>query len=308
MRLFWITGAWIFGAAFIYFVGLRWSTWSRSRGRLGSREEDETPVDAAGGLHDIDRGFFGLRLWLVQSGFRSRGAPRMFVISAITCAVAGVVTAYLIVATGGLSQGMDVVESLGGATGDMLTAILVTTPWLTLILIASAPWVFVRARRRARVTAIEQDLPITLELMATLSQAGLGLDATVSKLIDSPSADRPFIEEMRLYQFEVLTGVPRIHCLRRLSQRVGVGSVSIFISAIVQAEQVGAGMADVLQRQADDLRSRRRENAMAIAQAVPVKLTFPLVICFLPGIFVTTIGPTLHQFIQLAETVMRGVN
>ena len=151
-------------------------------------------------------------------------------------------------------------------------------------------------------------MPITLELLSTLSQAGLGLDASIVKLLESQDPSRPLAQELRLYQLETLTGVPRIQCLRRLSQRLGVGSVSTFISAIVQAEQVGAGMADVLQRQADDLRNRRREQAMALAQSVPVKLTFPLVICFLPGIFVTTLGPTFHQFFQLAENVIRDIN
>lgn len=308
MRLFWIVGAWIIGVAFVYFVGNRWMTWTRSRGRLGDRDEDQMHLEREGGLHEIDPGLFGLRMWLIQSGFRARQAPHLFLTAAVASLIGGILVAYLIVVTGGLEASFELVSTMGGATGDMLTAILVSTPWLTLALIASAPWVYVRAKRRARVASIEQDLPISLELLATLSQAGLGLDASVSKLVDSPTKERPFLEELRLYQFEVLTGVPRIHCLRRLSQRIGVPAVSIFISAIVQAEQVGAGMADVLQRQADDLRNRRRENAMAIAQAVPVKLTFPLVICFLPGIFVTTIGPTLHQFIQLAESVMRGVN
>jgi tight adherence protein C len=37
-----------------------------------------------------------------------------------------------------------------------------------------------------------------------------------------------------------------------------------------------------------------------------VKLIFPLVICFLPGIFVTTLGPIFMQFIRLADSMMSG--
>lgn len=309
MRALWIVGAWLAVVTFGYLLGSRWLNWARSRNRLGYREEDAPQPEAAPqAMQDIESGFLGLRLWLVQSGFRQRQAAAVFTVTAIVALAAGLLAAYSIIATGGVAQGYELVGSIPGATGDLLYGILVATPWLTLAMLASAPWVYVRAKRRARVAAVEVDLPITLELLATLSQAGLGLDSSIAKLLESPGEDRPLREELRIYRFEVMTGVPRIQCLRRLSQRVGVGSVSIFISAIVQAEQVGAGMADVLQRQADDLRSRRRENAMALAQAVPVKLTFPLVICFLPGIFVTTLGPTFHQFVQLAESVMRDIN
>ena len=49
---------------------------------------------------------------------------------------------------------------------------------------------------------------------------------------------------------------------------------------------------------------RRRENALLKAQALPVQLVFPLVICFLPGIFLSTLAPVLYQMIQVAEGVL----
>ena len=59
-------------------------------------------------------------------------------------------------------------------------------------------------------------------------------------------------------------------------------AVTILISALLQAEQIGSGVAEVLRSQADDLRQRRRERAIEFSMALPVKLLFPLVICFLP--------------------------
>ncbi len=58
---------------------------------------------------------------------------------------------------------------------------------------------------------------------------------------------------------------------------------SAFISAVVQAEQIGAGLAQVLQTQAIDLRDRRREQALAMAMQIPIKLLVPLICCFFPG-------------------------
>ena len=65
-------------------------------------------------------------------------------------------------------------------------------------------------------------------------------------------------------------------------------------------------MAETLQHQADDLRQRRREDALLQAQALPVKLVFPLVVCFLPGIFVTTLAPVIYQMVQVADSVLRS--
>ena len=70
---------------------------------------------------------------------------------------------------------------------------------------------------------------------------------------------------------------------------------------LVQAEQLGTGIAQVIRRQADDLRKRRRERANAFAASLAVKRMFPLVLCFLPGLFVWTLGPVFTQLFIMAD-------
>ena len=93
--------------------------------------------------------------------------------------------------------------------------------------------------------------------------------------------------------------------LRRFSARIDLPSVSAFVSALVQAEQLGMGIARVLRQQADDVRSRRRERAIAFANSLPTKRVIPLVICFLPGLFVWTLGPAFVQLFKMAESFIQ---
>ena len=155
---------------------------------------------------------------------------------------------------------------------------------------------------------VEQDLPISLELLATLGEAGLGFDAALSRVLDSVKEDRPLAREFRTYQSDLLAGRTRVESLRRLARRLEVSSVTILVSALVQAEQMGSGIAQTLRRQADDLRDRRRERANAFAMALPIKRMFPLVVCFLPGIFVWTLGPFFVRLFQFADTFIRVRN
>ena len=90
-------------------------------------------------------------------------------------------------------------------------------------------------------------------------------------------------------------------------RRVEVTMFSTFISAIVQAEQVGAGVGETLKIQAAEMRSRRREKASAAAMAVPTLLVAPMVIGFLPGIFVVLIGPMVYEAFGALGQTFRGV-
>ena len=244
--------------------------------------------------------------WMFVAGYRDLRAPTVFVVATVAMLALDGLLAYLFSASGGADQLVRSVSAVSHNIADILTPLVVLAPWLAIIVLSCLPWLLVRRARRVRVEKIEQDLPITLELLATLSEAGLGFDSALSRVLDSQSAARPLTQELRGFQADVVASRPRVECFRRLARRVEVPSLSVFISAVVQAEQVGAGVASVLRRQADDLRSRRREDAMALAMTLPLKQVFPMVICFMPGIFVITLGPTLMEFLRYAEQYMGG--
>ena len=97
---------------------------------------------------------------------------------------------------------------------------------------------------------MEQDLPLTLELFATMAEAGLGFDAALTRIVRAQGTDRALVAEFVNFQHDMLGGIPRAQALRQLARRVDVPSLTSFTSALIQAEQVGASMAETLQHQA----------------------------------------------------------
>jgi len=243
---------------------------------------------------------------LSLAGYRSVGAVPTFLLTTGLGLFLGVVAVFAIYRLGLVQSGAKELIKFPGGVGEIFLPMMYAAPWLALLMLAAAPWILVRSARRERVIQFEQDLPLFLELLATLGEAGIGFDAALDRVLDAQRQDRPLTEEFRTFQREVLAGVGRVRSLRRVADRADVLSLTILISALVQAEQVGSGISEVLRRQADDLRNRRRERALALANALPVKLLFPLVICFLPGLFVATLGPTFYQFFQFADAVIQN--
>ena len=244
--------------------------------------------------------------WLYLAGYRHRLAASVFVGTTLICGLIGFGAASLFMASG-LQQVMEqTVVLVPGGVGETFLPVVWVAPWLIAILLVCLPLTIVRSARRRRVAMIEQDLPLAMELMATLSEAGLGFDSALQRILKTRLAGRPLAQEFKIYQSDLLAGRTRIESLRRLSSRIRIGSLSILVSALVQAEQMGMGISKVLRNQADDVRARRRERAIAFANALPVKRLFPLVICFLPGLFVWTLGPAFVQLFKLTETFTRG--
>jgi Flp pilus assembly protein TadB len=247
-----------------------------------------------------------LARWLFLAGYRQQEARRTFLVTTGVLFIVGFAVAWLAWSQGLVTSAARVMEKLPGSIGDLCLPIIYAGPWLAATLLTAMPWVAVRSRRRRRIEKVEQDLPVTLELLATLSEAGLGFDAALARVLDSQPSLRPLPEELRGLQADIIASRPRVECFRRLARRIELPAFNIFISAVVQAEQVGAGVASVLRRQADDLRARRREDAMAMAMALPVKRLFPMVICFMPGVFVVTLGPAFFEFLRFAESFLKN--
>lgn len=247
-----------------------------------------------------------LRRWLMLAGYRTAQAPATFLLTQSLAVALGVAMSWAITRSGLVQWMTEAVSLIPGSVGEMFATVASLAPWIVLVLAGSLPVVRVRSQRRQRVAAIEEDLPLALDLFATLAEAGLGFDSALARIVDSQPGQRPLSEEFTFYQREMLAGVPRAQALRQLARRVDVTSVTVFVSALVQAEQIGSSLAETLRHQADDMRDRRRMRALLLAQALPVKLVFPLIVCFLPGIFVATLGPALHQMIKIADTILRN--
>ena len=285
---------------FAYVAGRSWLV--RSRGLRQLYRHEEAPEFTVG---DRSLPKHGIARWLLLAGYRRPTATALFMTATAASAAAGLVAGqiYRLSLQAPL---IGMVANVPGGAGDVLVAILNGGSWILLLAGGLAPALVVRASRRARVRAIEQDLPLVLELFATIGEAGLGFDAALAKIVRAQDSDRPLISEFVNFQLDMLAGVPRLQALRQLAGRIEVTSITGFSSALIQAEQVGASLAETLRHQADDLRQRRREDALLQAQALPVKLVFPLVICFLPGIFISTLAPVIYQMIQVAGGVLRS--
>lgn len=250
----------------------------------------------------------GLSHCLYLAGFRRSGSATVFVVATSLCIVGGLALALGFQFSGLQSLMERTIVLVPGGVGETFLPVVWVAPWLLFLMIACAPWLIVRRARRQRVELVEQDLPLALELLSTLSEAGLGFDAAVTRILKTRLGGRPLATDLQLFQADLLAGRPRVESLRRLSSRLDLPSVSIFVSALVQAEQLGMGIARVLRQQADDVRARRRERAIAFANSLATKRVIPLVVCFLPGLFVWTLGPAFVQLFKMAETFIQVRN
>lgn len=277
----------------VAWLSVSWALRHRAIDRIRVAEAPEADNTAIVGPTGV------LARWLYLAGYRSPSAAIVFIGVTGACIALGILGALVARSAGMvelLAQGFVYIP---GGLGEALAGIAEAAPWILVAIIASAPTLIVRAARRRRVRQAEEDLPLMLELLASLAEGGLGFDAALNKILHAQPTDRSLASEFRTFQAELRVGVGRVQALRRLAWRLDTVSVSSFISSLVHAEQVGASLAETLRYQAGDLRNARRERVLLQAQALPVKLVFPLVICFLPSIFITTLGPALYQLTKV---------
>lgn len=162
------------------------------------------------------------------------------------------------------------------------------------------PRVWLSNRVRHRQKEILKSLPDAFDLITTCVEAGLGLEAALAKVAEKTSG--PFGEELAVSLREVSLGKLRREALKEMSVRTGVPDLSAFINAVVQAESMGTSIAAVLRVQAEQMRMRRRQRAEQQAQAAPIKMMFPLVLCIFPTLFLVILGPAgieiYHQLVS----------
>lgn len=157
------------------------------------------------------------------------------------------------------------------------------------------PKLYLRQKIAARNGALEKELPEVLDLLTVCVEAGLGFDAALAKVVEKSSAHLA-VEFKRVLQ-EIKMGKPRREALKDMARRLEVEDLSNFIGAVVQADQLGVSMGNMLRLQSQAIRQKRRQRVEEQAMKAPVKMLLPLVFFIFPCIFIVLLGPAVLQFI-----------
>ena len=153
------------------------------------------------------------------------------------------------------------------------------------------PHLWLSQRMGQRKNVIIKGLPDAFDLITTCVEAGLGLDAALKRVAEK--VEGPFADELNRTLRDISLGRMRRDALKELGDRTGVPDLVTFVNAVIQAEQMGSSVGQVLRVQADQLRVRRRQRAEEQAYKAPVKMIFPLVLCIFPTLFIVILGPAV---------------
>ena len=181
-------------------------------------------------------------------------------------------------------------SSAGGARMNVIMALLFVG------VLTFGPKAKVTRTADDRRKAVLNELPDVLDQLTVTVEAGMSFDGA---LLRAGQEGRGVLAGELLHcVHDMQLGLSRGEALQALAERTDVPDLRAFVSAVRQAEKHGFPIANILRLQSQEMREKRRARAEERAMQVPVKITFPLVFCILPALFIVILGPAV---IQVAE-------
>lgn len=161
------------------------------------------------------------------------------------------------------------------------------------------PVIFLRMEIKNRYREIQYNLPDSLDLLVVCVEAGLGLDAALTRVANEQARTAPVLaREFGRVSKDVLAGVPRSDSFRNLAIRNDVQELKSLVALLIQTDKLGTSIAESLRVYADTVRTKRKQKAEKLAAEASVKMVIPLVLFILPSMFVVLLGPAILNLVQ----------
>lgn len=187
--------------------------------------------------------------------------------------------------------GLVMLLTMGGIQGLLFAAVLGVLGYMF-------PRQWLKGKVKGKQKLVIRTLPDNLDLITTCVEAGLGLDAALARVAER--GEGPLAEELQRMLRDVAMGKLRREAMEEMADRIGVEELTNFINSIIQAEQLGVGIAQVLRVQSDQLRTQRRQRAEKAAHEAPIKMIFPLVLLIFPAFLSVILAPAV---IRIADAL-----
>lgn len=222
-----------------------------------------------------------LRMKLMQAGFFGREAPVIYL---------GARAAALLAATVGTLATL--LLMFGGAGGKL------TVPIASAFAIAAllGPDQVLAARRRNREREYAEGFPDLLDLLVASVEAGLSLDAAVSRVTDELTRRYPsLVVHLKFLVLELRAGRPRKEAWSAFAERLGIDDARALATMLRQAEEMGTSLGETLTVFSQDMRAKRMLRAEEKALALPAKLTIPLILFIFPCLMGALLLPAIYR-------------
>ena len=162
------------------------------------------------------------------------------------------------------------------------------------------PNVFISNLVSKRQQSIIQAFPDSLDMLLICVQAGMSVEAAFGKVAKEViSQSLELAEEFSLTTAELSYLSDRRMAFENLGKRTGIPGIKSVATALIQAERYGTPVGTALRVMAKENRDTRMSEAEKKAAALPPKLTVPMIIFFLPVLFIVILGPAIIQVMKM---------
>lgn len=176
------------------------------------------------------------------------------------------------------------------------------TPWVSALAGAAIgplfAWSWFRDRTLSRRRLLLKTLPFFLDLITLCVEAGLNLTSALQQAVAKGPAG-PLRDEFERVLRDRRAGKSRADALRAFADRLDEAAVTQFVSAIIQAENMGMTLGPVLRAQGEQRSNERFARAEKAAMEAPVKMLLPLIAFIFPCTFLVLGFPIVVKFMQM---------
>jgi len=158
------------------------------------------------------------------------------------------------------------------------------------------PQMWLGSKIARRQKEVRKALPDALDLLTICVEAGLGFDAAMAQVCQKWNSQLTMALQRVLQEIQL--GKMRREALRDMADRIGLAELTSFVAAVIQSEQLGVRLANVLHIQADQMRVRRRQIAEEEARKAPLKMLIPMALLIFPALIIVLITPAAIRLVQ----------
>ena len=162
------------------------------------------------------------------------------------------------------------------------------------------PNIFISNLIQRRQKSIARAFPDSLDLLLICVQAGMSIESAMNKVAtEIGSRSLELAEEFSLTTAELSYLQERRLAFENLGKRTGLPAVRAVGTSLTQAERYGTAVSQALRVLAKESRDMRMAEAEKKAAALPPKLTVPMILFFLPVLFIVILGPAFIQVMAI---------